>query len=137
VNKIKVSALDHINMYVTDLHQSIKFYRNTFGFEIKEDGLKDETPWAIIGQEGVAYLALYQTEKLSKENKINHWGFSLDHNENIESTLDKLRSNSVEILYDEEPNNGVIPWPKSKSIYILDPDGYEIEISSDFGGNLK
>ena len=137
MNKITISALDHINMYVTDIHQTISFYEVNFGFSIKENGLDDESPWAIIGIQDVAYLAIYQTDKLSNVNKINHWGFSLDPSENIESAIDKLRFNNVHILYDTPPDNGIVNWPRSKSIYIIDPDGYEIEISSSFGGNLQ
>jgi hypothetical protein len=31
---------------------------------------------------------------------------------------------------------GVVQWEKSRSVYILDPNGYEIELSEIDGGGL-
>ena len=35
---IRVSAIDHVNLQVTDLDASIDFYRRVFGFKVLEDG---------------------------------------------------------------------------------------------------
>ena len=39
---IGIERIDHINMRVTNLAESIRFYRNNFGFEIKEDRRDDD-----------------------------------------------------------------------------------------------
>jgi hypothetical protein len=38
---------------------------------------------------------------------------------------------AIEIFY-----GGPIEWEKSASIYISDPNGYEIELSKVFGGGI-
>ena len=129
---IKVTKIDHINMRVNNLADSIEFYRKNFGFEIKEDhSTESEEPWAIIGLPEIAYLCMYEhTDKEITSNflTINHFGFVI---ENFGKALDKLHNNGVEVLY-----GGYVQWPMSRSIYIRDPNGYEIELAEKVGGNL-
>lgn len=67
-------------MCVTNLERSIGFYRDVFGFEIKENhrDLK-EYPWVTLGIPNVAYLILYETDKAetSRDMRIVHFGFAL------------------------------------------------------------
>jgi len=35
------------------------------------------------------------------------------------------------ILYE-----GIVEWPKSKSLYVEDPNGYEVELTNTWGGDL-
>ena len=129
---IRVRQIDHINMRVRNLAESIEFYQRLFSFEMKEDHRGDaKEPWAIIGLAGVAYLCMYEHSKRRIEPealKINHFGLVV---EDIEKTLEQLRSQGVEVLYD-----GLVDWPRSRSIYIRDPNGYEIELAEKVGGGL-
>lgn len=128
---IGVKRIDHINMRVNDLNESIEFYRKIFGFEMKEDYRSAEEPWAIVGLKGAAYLCMYEHPGKSKPTDgltINHFGFVLTE---FDAALSTLRENGVEVLYD-----GVIDWPKSRSIYIKDPSGHEIELVEVIGGGL-
>jgi len=45
--------------------------------------------------------------------------------------IKKCKELNVQILYD-----GIIYWEKSKSLYIVDPSGYEIELGQIAGGGL-
>ncbi len=133
---IRVTGIDHINFYVSDLDRSIEFYKKVFGFSVLEDHTKDEKePWAIMGAGGKAFLAMYQKDDFRppEQGPVNHWGFVI---EDADRTLKALKENQVKILYADEPHGGIIDWPKSKSIYIQDPDGYEIELSNLTGGGL-
>jgi len=58
---IHVNGIDHINVSVKDLAQSLRFYTETFGLELKEDGRSAERPFVIVGKPGVAYLALHES----------------------------------------------------------------------------
>lgn len=129
---IAVERIDHINMRVTDISESIAFYQENFGFEMKEDRRDDDEPWAIIGLKGVAYLCLYEHPGKTRPDDaltINHFGLALKDFDNAEAAL---RRNRVKILY-----GGPVQWPNSRSLYIKDPSGHEIELAEKVGGGLN
>jgi catechol 2,3-dioxygenase-like lactoylglutathione lyase family enzyme len=43
----------------------------------------------------------------------------------------------VPVLYTERWRDGVVEYPQSRSVYVADPDGNEIELTSAFGGGLS
>ena len=57
---------------------------------------------------------------ISPESGIAHFGFNV---ENFDEIIVKCEEFGVEILYD-----GVVNWEKSKSVCIVDPSGYELEL---------
>jgi catechol 2,3-dioxygenase-like lactoylglutathione lyase family enzyme len=137
---IKVKAIDHINMIVNNLDESSAFYKKVFGLEIVEDSRKDnlspnklETPYIVIGMRGRAYLALHQS--LQKGNgqesgepiRIAHFGFHVD---DFDKVITQLKAAAAPFLYGEK----LFEWPHSRSVYILDPSGHEIELVERFGG---
>jgi catechol 2,3-dioxygenase-like lactoylglutathione lyase family enzyme len=137
---IRVKAIDHINILVNDLDESNNFYKKIFGFEIVEDSRKEDllpnklgTSYTVIGIKGNAYLVLHQS--LQKGNgqennapiRIAHVGFHVD---DFEAVLPKLKAAAVTFLYGEKFSE----WPHSRSVYILDPNGHEIELVEHFGG---
>ncbi|MDP2667054.1 MAG: VOC family protein [Candidatus Diapherotrites archaeon] len=125
---LNVNAIDHINMSVKDLEKSVRFYREVFGFEIKEDQSKDAS--YIIGNAHVK-LCLYEDKNLHVKEGLNHFGF---HIENFDEIISRCKEMGVPVSYD-----GAIEWKnpaRSKSIYITDPSGYVIELSNLPGGGL-
>ena len=126
---LKARMIDHINMKVKNLDESVEFYKNLFGFVIKqeENQNKIDTPSKIIGNDSIK-LCLYEIPNMSPEGGIAHFGFNV---ENFDEVISKCEELGVEILYD-----GVINWEKSKSIYIVDPSGYELELGEVSGGGL-
>ncbi len=132
---IQVTGIDHINLSVRDLVRSIAFYRNTFGLEMKEDGRSRDRPFVIVGKPGVAYLALHESENAgtSAHPAINHWGFVVG---DLDPVLDRLEADGVKIRFTDVYPRGVIEYPRSRSVYVEDPDGHEIELSESFGGGL-
>lgn len=129
---IGISRIDHINMRVKSLTQSITFYRTNFGFQMKEDQRTDEEPWVIIGLPGIAYLCMYEhpdKEKTDTALTISHFGFAI---EDFDRAVESLEAGGVTILY-----GGAVDWPHSRSIYIKDPSGHEIELCEKVGGGLN
>lgn len=125
---LRVNAIDHINMSVKDLQKSVQFYKDLFGFEIKEDQSKDDS--YIIGNEHVK-LCLYEDKGLQIKEGLNHFGFFI---ENFDEIIAKCKEMNIPVSYD-----GAIEWKNaahSKSIYITDPSGYVIELSNMRGGGL-
>ena len=128
---LNFKGIDHINLNVENLKSSIKFYKDIFGFEVKEEGnsLKSGNDFAIIGKSGLGMLALYQVDDFKLHGNLNHLGFNVESLEGIERYFNEK---SIPMLY----GGGVVLYPNSKSIYVADPSGYEIEISNNFGGGL-
>ncbi len=125
---IQLNQIDHINMKVKDFEETINFYQEHFGFELKEEGKSmSGTPYKIIGSPGKLYLCLYNTNYSLDEAPINHIGF---HVKNFDETLAYIKKNKIRVTMD------TYQYEKSRSIYIEDPNGHEIEISEKFGGGL-
>ena len=101
----------------------------------KEDHSDDpDEPWMILGIPGAAYLCLYEhPDMVVNENeeglRISHFGFVL---ENFDEAYKFLQSSGIEHLY-----GGVVNWPNSRSLYLKDPSGHEIEMTDTFGGGLE
>jgi len=126
---LKATSIDHVNMKVKDLEQSVKFYKNLFGFEIKqeENANKLDAPSKIIGNDAIK-LCLYEVPDMSPDGGIAHFGFNVT---NFNEIIEKCKELGVEILY-----GGTVDWEKSKSVYIVDPSGYELELGEVSGGGL-
>ena len=129
MNNLKATSIDHVNMKVKDLAQSVKFYKDLFGFEIKqeENANKLDAPSKIIGNDTIK-LCMYEVPDMSPEGGIAHFGFNIA---NFDDTIEKCKELGVQILY-----GGIVDWEKSKSVYIVDPSGYEIELGEISGGGL-
>ena len=136
---LPISGIDHINMCVTNLERSIAFYRDVFGFEVKEDhrDLK-RYPWVTLGIPNVAYLILYETPEAAhaRDMRIVHFGFALQPGEPIDAVLDRIHRAGVETKKNQDGSPLVAHYANSSSVYLSDPDGYALDISIKFGGGI-
>lgn len=129
-NFLQATSLDHVNMNVKDLEKTVEFYKKLFGFEIrKEDNSpnKLDAPSKIIGNDSIK-LCLYEDPQMSPTGGIAHFGF---HVANFDDIMNKCKELDVKVLYD-----GPVEFEKSRSVYIKDPSGYDIELSEVSGGGL-
>ena len=124
---LKASGIDHVNIDVKSLKETIEFYNKLFGFVVLKE--QPEHNSKIIGNEKIK-MCIYEDPDFNGyvESGFNHFGF---HIENFNEIISKCKENGVTINY-----GGAIGWEKSESIYITDPNGYEIELSRVFGGGL-
>lgn len=130
---LNAKGLDHINMNVSNLDSSVNFYKKLFGMQIFEQGKSPMSgkPYVIIGNSGKLMLALYESPIPSNGSYINHIGIHID---NFSEALSVLHHLNIPInLYSASE---IVEYPNSQSIYISDPDGNEIELSSKFAGSL-
>lgn len=129
LTKLSATSIDHINMKVKDLEESVSFYSNLFGFEVKQDENpnKADAPSKIIGNDSIK-LCLYEVPDMRPEGGIAHFGFHID---NFSKVIANCKELGVKVLY-----GGEVDWEKSRSVYIVDPSGYEIELSEVSGGGL-
>lgn len=122
---LKATSMDHVNMTVKNLEESVEFYKKLFGFEVKKEQPEDKSK--IIGNDNIK-LCLYEDPEISPEGGIAHFGF---HIENFDEIMETCKSLGVKVYYD-----GPVQFEKSRSIYIEDPSGYDIELSEIKGGGL-
>jgi lactoylglutathione lyase len=125
---INFNGIDHLNLTVSNLKNSIDFYNKLFGLRVFEEALYNGIPHAIIGKENGLFLCLYEAKSdLSlQKNRINHFGIHINE---FDKTFRKVKNSGVPINY-----YGIIIYPNSRSFYIEDPDGNKIELTEYFGG---
>jgi len=121
---IEITKVDHSNLTVQNIEATIQFYKSLFPFKTRYQKIYNGKPHAILDIPETLSLTLYEGEV--KKGSVNHFGF---HIKNFNQILSVLKKNKVQCLY-----GGIVDYKKSQSIYIKDPNGYEIELSSHFAG---
>jgi catechol 2,3-dioxygenase-like lactoylglutathione lyase family enzyme len=121
--------LDHINLSVANLNESVDWYGKVFGFEMVESGTTAQgTKWGIVAfNDSMICMTEYagRTHADKHEDKSIH---QIDHFGIRVSDLNRWRKiveeNKLKIYY-----GGEIEYPFSISWYVHDPSGHEIEVS--------
>lgn len=128
VARLGLAHLDHLNMTVRDLAESVDWYRRVLDFEQVEEGVSGQTgaSWAIL-RSGDAMLCLYEHPDLAFEAKatrahhgLGHFAVRITDRAAWEA---RMKREGVAVGY-----GGVVTWPHSASWYVTDPTGYEIEV---------
>lgn len=114
-----IQGLNHITLAVSDLENSLNFYRNILGFE-------DHVKW-----DNGAYLSSYDVWLCLSKGKRD---VSEDYT-HVAFSIDASQFNEMEKHLQDK---GVCFWKENKSegdsLYILDPDQHKLEIHV---GSLK
>ena len=122
---MKIRNLDHLNINVRDLQQSIDFYRSVFGMEVVESGPDSGYGiWAIL-RGGDAMLCLYERPDFElraamRERELKHFALRVESAAGLEA---HLRDLGLQLGY-----GGHVSYAHSDSYYVTDPTGYEIEV---------
>ena len=124
---LQVEGMDHLNLDVKNLRESISFYNQLFGVKMLKD--QGDQNSKIIGNEKVK-LCLYEVYNFKGYTKKGFHHFGL-HIKNFDIIITKCEEMGIKIYY-----GGPLKWENSTSIYIQDPNGYEIELTDNFGGGL-
>ena len=130
---MQIKELGHVVLYVKDIAVSADFYRDTLGFkEIFREG-----PLAAFssGRTHHELLLIEVGGSLDTERKIKpglyHIGFKVgDGHEAIKKVWQELKEKDVRII-------GTADHAITHSIYILDPDGNELELYADVSDEWK
>ena len=130
---IKVNHMDHLNMFVSHLELSLNFYEKLFGFKVKESGTSRGRPYAITGVSEKIMLALYEDKNLPPAGRMNHFGLNVA---DFQIALETIDAQGIETYYGDSMEKGAVVYDRSRSLYIRDPDGNEIELSENFAGGL-
>jgi catechol 2,3-dioxygenase-like lactoylglutathione lyase family enzyme len=130
---VNARRMDHVNLSVRDLDVSAAFYAALLGIELKEQGNNGTTRWCILGAPERFYVCLSEIPGAAPFKPegihINHVGFVVD---DIDETVSRIRQLGLSLAYGDK----TLDWPRSRSAYVIDPNGIVIEITNKFGGAL-
>jgi catechol 2,3-dioxygenase len=130
---MRIHELGHVVLYVTDLKRSADFYRDTLGFrEISRD---DATALYSSGRTHHELLLIgiggSPRERHHTEPGLYHIGFKIgDTPESLREAYRELLAKGVRIV-------GSGDHTVTHSLYILDPDGNELELYADVSEEWK
>lgn len=121
-------GFDHLNLSVRDLEETAGWYRRVFGFALVERGVWDGVPWGVLrsnGGRGESMLCAYERPDLRppeeadpRAHRIRHAGFRIRDENAWRATLER-----------EGLESEFVRHPRSRSWYVTDPTGYEIEVA--------
>lgn len=129
---MKIHELGHVVLYVTDIKKMAGFYRDILGFH------------QIIEKQGMAIFSGGRTHhemllievggeprRHGVEPGLYHIGFKVGNStEELREVYAHLKKEEVKIL-------GTTDHKVTHSIYILDPDGNELELYADVSDEWK
>ena len=124
--------LDGYGLFVKDMATMIRFYRDVFGFKIKEDEntdnvylLKDGTLFLLYGRKDFEKLTSKRYEYLSGINAHSEMALYVDTYEQVDIQYKNAVEQGATSLL--EPTTE--PWGQ-RTCFIADPEGNIIEIGS-------
>jgi len=116
---IVIESMNYPGLSVSNLENSIKFYKELFDFEVVEE--ISNSGRALIRM-GDVLIGLYEVEGFNNEKAKNSVSFFVDE-EDFEDAIEELHEAEIEIIYGPENlRNG-------QAVVFLDPDGNQIELS--------
>jgi lactoylglutathione lyase len=126
-NKQQIAVLNHIAVYVADLHKATEFYENVFNLQqVPEPFNLDKHTWFSLGS--VAQLHLIKGAQANERHqKNNHLCFSVASIEDFIATL-----NDKNIAYENWVGTAksiTLRVDGVKQIYFKDPDGHWLEVN--------
>lgn len=114
-----------------------EWYGKIFGFELVESGTTPQgVKWGIVSSND-SMICMSEDEKRESADTFEHksihqiYHFGIRVSE-LEQWRETVKENSVKVYY-----GGEIEYPFSRSWYIHDPSGHEIEVSYAKGENLQ
>ena len=110
-----------VTINVSNMEESIKFYKDLIGLEI----LDRFTPYegveiVMLGEENGTMVELISNQTTKLKSKGISIGFKVD---SLEESIENMKNNGVKIL--TEP---VSPSPNLEFYFVEDPNGLEIQL---------
>lgn len=126
----KKPALNHIAVYVTDLQRSTAFYKNIVGLDTIPEPFHDgKHTWFRVAEHSHLHI-ISGAAAVTVHDKNSHLCFSVPSVEAFIETLTKAG-----VPYEDWKGNKqsvTVRVDGIKQIYFQDPDGYWVEINTDY-----
>jgi catechol 2,3-dioxygenase-like lactoylglutathione lyase family enzyme len=117
---IVIESINHIGVTVSNLEESIKFYKELFDFDMID---KVSGPGLAFMRVADITIGLYESPGYkSSDNSKSRISFYVDE-EDFEDAVDEIQKRDLEIVFGPENIR------KGKTVVFLDPDGNQIELS--------
>jgi catechol 2,3-dioxygenase-like lactoylglutathione lyase family enzyme len=131
---IRTRGLGHINLNVSDLERSKRFYCELFGFEVlmEYEGPMGEYPsgrQVALSTPGVNdVIALSQVPGVPVGPRgVNHFGFNLVSNDDVAAAVaEAVRAGARLIREHTSESDGIV----EHNAYVADPNGYVVELNA-------
>ncbi|WP_248277593.1 VOC family protein [Brasilonema sp. UFV-L1] len=128
---MKLGAINHIALSVSNLERSESFYNALLGFLGYEQG--EKTPQLILwaSPNGVITISPSHPESPNQKHDryspgLHHLAFSADSREDVDQLYKYLLEQRVEIL---DPPAEYDYLPGYYALFFLDPDGIKLELT--------
>jgi catechol 2,3-dioxygenase len=133
---VQVKDLGHIVLYVRNLERSVRFYRDVLGFRPVFDGTLGSPAAAFVSASGRTHHELLLIEvgedatpqPAGRRVGLYHFGLKVGDSD------DELREARARVQEADVPVVGASDHTVTHSLYVLDPDGNEIELYVDVPG---
>lgn len=112
--------LNHIHIGTKDLKKSVEFYSDIFGFKKKFD----HDPGVFLDNESGFLIAIDPVDEVPQLPSWFHLGFCLNSEVEVQKLYRLVKEKGVRIARDMMAEKD-----QFASFFILDPDGYKIEVS--------
>lgn len=122
---IRTEGIDHVALAVRDVRASAAWYQDVLGLERRHEAVWGDFP-AVVGLGGTS-VALFPLEGAPRPRPsrdtvaMRHLAFRVGR-VNLESAKAELRERGIDFT---EQDHGI-----SRSIYFLDPDGHQLELTT-------
>lgn len=129
---MEIKELGHVVLYVTNLARSADFYKNTLGFrEIARDTHVAAFSSGRTHHELLLIEVGGEARQKFAEPGLYHIGFKIgDSDAELKETYESLKEKGVTIV-------GMSDHHVTHSLYVLDPDGNELELYADVNDDWK
>ncbi len=118
--------IDHVEITSGDLERSIRFYKEVFGFALKEkikpsSGEIEELAFLTLGDTMLELLSIKNSAPPAKGPQVGFRTMAIEVDD-MDRTIEYLKGKGIELL------RGPITRGPSKRAEIKDPDGLSIEL---------
>ena len=130
---MEIKELGHVVLYVSNLERSANFYRDTLGFReiVRKPGMAAYSSGRTHHEMLLIEVGGSPREKHVPEPGLYHIGFKIGAtSEDIQRAYKELQEKGVPFI-------GASDHTVTHSLYILDPDGNELELYADVSDEWK
>ncbi|GAA3636507.1 VOC family protein [Lactobacillus hamsteri] len=127
---MNIVNLDHFVLIVKDLKQSVDFYHNVIGLPIISDQTNDNFASLKCGNSLLRFRKLSNDVGAIVANNLStgNFDFCLESSDSVANIINNFKQHNISIELGPVTKHGA--KGKMTSVYVRDPDGNLVEISS-------